>query len=545
MHSHTHLSPTTFLERSGRAFPNRTAIIGPNGIVTYGELLQRSRRLAQVLRRLQLQPGDRVALITENGQETIECSFGIPSIGAILVALNPWLNDDELRSLLSYCEAKVLIMDASLNKKISSGAYGGLSCLQQVIIIGESPNQICSGSINYEDCIAEENGDFELNCTIQSELAPLSINFTSGTTGQPKGVLCDHRGVYLNAIGQVLMLGLNRASKYLWLLPMFHVNGWGHIWASVAVGATQIIPSRNQDESLDLVEILAQHQITHLCGSPRAIRSLAESIDDKKMLWGLTITTGGAAPAPSLLLQLEKVGINVIHQYGLNETCGPYVVCEDAEEWQLLTPEDRSIKRARQGVAAIHAGTGLRVVDSSMQDVPWNGSSLGEVIVAGNTVATSYYKNPEATEKAFRNGWFHTGDMAVLHPDGYLEIRDRLKDLIYVETDYGWENISSTEIEGILLQHDGVEDSAVIGLSSEDLGKNFTLLVAFVQTVRSPSVIEDDLRVFCKSVLAPYKQPQLFFFMDLPKTPTGKIKKNMLVAEALARLKLIELKFLV
>jgi fatty-acyl-CoA synthase len=544
MHSYTHLSPTTFLERSGRVFPGRIAIICPNKTVTYGELLQRSRRLAQALKRLQLQPGDRVALIMKNSRETVECSFGIPAVGAVLVALNPWLNNDELRSLLNYCEAKVLIIDASLKKEISSGAQGGLPCLQQIIMVGELSSQVHSEILHYEACLDEEDGDFELDNTIQSELDPLSINFTSGTTGHPKGVLSNHRGVYLNAIGQALMLGLTQASKYLWLLPMFHVNGWGHIWASVAVGATQIIHPRhhNQDGSLDLdlVQMFSQHQITHLCGSPRAIRLLADSINDKEVLRGLTITTGGAAPAPSLLLQLEKIGINVIHQYGLNETCGPYVVCEDMEEWQLLTPEDRAVKRARQGIAAIHAGTGLRVVDNSMHDVPWDGSSLGEVIVAGNTVAMSYYNNPEATAKAFYDGWFHTGDVAVIHTDGYLEIRDRLKDLIYVETDYGWENISSIEIEGVLLQHEGIKDAAVIGLSSEDLEKDFTLLVAFVEAISPLAVMENDLRKFCQSILAPYKQPQLFFFMDLPKTLTGKIKKNILVAEALARLKSIE-----
>lgn len=542
MHFYTHLSPTTFLERSGRAFPNRIAVVCSDRTVTYGKLLLRSRQLAQALKRLQLQPGDRVAVITENSQETIECSFGIPSVGAIIVALNPWLNDDELRSLLNYCEAKILIIDASLNKEIISGAQGGLPYLQQIVMVGDSPSQVHSEILRYEACLAGEDGDFELNHIIQNELEPLSINFTSGTTGHPKGVLSNHRGVYLHAIGQALMLGLNRSSKYLWLLPMFHVSGWGHIWANVAVGATQIIHPchQNQDGYLDLVRVLSQYQITHLCGSPRAVRSLADSISDQKALWGLTITTGGAAPAPSLLLQLEKIGINVIHQYGLNETCGPYVICEDMEEWQLLTPEDRSVKRARQGVAAIHAGTGLRVVDDSMNDVPWDGSSLGEVIVAGNTVAVLYYNNPEATAKAFYDGWFHTGDMAVIYPDGYLEIRDRLKDLIYVETDYGWENISSIEIEGVLLQHEGIRDAAVIGLSSEDLGKNSTLLVAFVEVISLLPGTEDDLREFCRSVLAPYKQPQLFFFMDLPKTPTGKIKKNILVIEALARLKSIE-----
>ncbi len=543
MHSHAHLSPTTFLERSGRAFPNRTAIIHPDGAVTYSELLQRSRRLAQVLKRLQVKPGDRVALVTENSQQTIECNFSIPAIGAVLVALNPCLNEQELQLLLNYCGAKVLIMDASLRKKVSFGTQGALLHLEQIITFDWVATKNFPEILDYETCLAEENGDFELDRTIKHELDCLAINFTSGTTGHPKGVMCNHRGVYLNALGQALMLGLNRTSKYLWLLPMFHVNGWGHIWANVAVGATQIIlPShQNQDGSSDLIQALSQQQITHLCGSPRLVRSLAESPGDhRKAFRDLTITTGGAAPAPALLLRLDEMGVNIIHQYGLNETYGPYVVCEDREEWQALAPEERALKRARQGVATIHAGTGLRVVDASRHDIPWDGSTLGEVIVAGNTVATSYYENPEATDRAFRNGWFHTGDMAVIHPDGYLEIRDRLKDLIYVETDYGWENISSIEIENVLFQHDGVREAAVIGLSSEELGENRTLLVAFVEAISPQVSIEDDLHEFCRSNLAPYKQPQVFFFVDLPKTSTGKVRKNLLVVEALASLGLVK-----
>ncbi|MEC4819398.1 MAG: AMP-binding protein [Scytonema sp. PMC 1069.18] len=367
-----------------------------------------------------------------------------------------------------------------------------------------------------------------------NELDLFAINFTSGTTGRPKGVMCNHRGAYLNALGQVLMIGLNRASKYIWLLPMFHVNGWGHIWANVAVGATQVVLPSHQirDGSADLIQALSQYQITHLCGAPRLVRSLAEAPGDKGGFRGLTITTGGAAPTLSLIQQLDEMGVNFIHQYGLNETYGPYVVCEEQEEWQVLPSESRILKHTRQGVATIHAGTGLRVVDTSRRDVPWDGLTLGEVIVAGNTVATGYYNNPEATEKAFRDGWFHTGDMAIVHPDGYLEIRDRLKDLIYVETDYGWENISSIEIENVLCRHEQVRDAAVISISPEELGKNRTLLVAFVEVKNSQNLTGEDLRYFCGSQLTLYKQPQMFFFTDLPKTATGKVRKDLLVREA-------------
>lgn len=539
MHSYVPLSPTTFLERSGQAFPNRSAIAYSNGIVTYAELLHRSRCLAQVLKRLEVGYGDRVALLTENNRQIIEAHFSIPAIGAAIVMLNPWLAAQDLLSLLDYCEAKVLIVDASLSEKILLNPLFALSRLQQVIVIDRTANPIYSGVLDYETCLAAENGDFRLDQTVVSELDPLAINFTSGTTGRPKGVICNHRGAYLNALGQALMIGLNRASKYLWLLPMFHVNGWGHIWANVAVGATQVIlPSQQIRDGADIIQALPQYKITHLCGAPRLVRSLASAPGDKKAFRGLTITTGGAAPAPTLIQQLDEMGVNFIHQYGLNETFGPYAVCEEQEEWQALPPESRAKKRARQGVATIHAGTGLRVVDAERRDVPWDGRTLGEVIVAGNTVATGYYNNPEATEKAFRDGWFHTGDVAIIHPDGYLEIRDRLKDLIYVETDYGWENISSIEIENVLCRHEQVKEAAVIGISPEELGKNRTLLVAFVEARNSQALTKEDLRHFCGSQLANYKQPQVFFFTDLPKTATGKVRKDLLIKEAQKRCKL-------
>ena len=535
MHSCVPLSPTTFLERSGRAFPNRSAVVYPKGTVTYAQLLHRSRCLAQALQRLQVGYGDRVAILTQNSLPTIEAHFGIPAIGAAIVNLNPWLAEQDLLFLLDYCEAKVLIADASLSEKIFLNSQVNLAHLQHVIIIDNSSQSTHPGFLDYETCLANEDGDFYLDRTVVSELDLFAINFTSGTTGRPKGVMCNHRGAYLNSLGQALMIGLNRDSRYLWLLPMFHVNGWGHIWANVAVGASQFVLSNHQiqDNPSEQIEAISQYQITHLCGAPRLVRLLAEAVEDKECFRGLTITTGGTAPSPTLIQQLDEMGVNFIHQYGLNETYGPYVVCEEQDQWQTLPTKSLALKRSRQGVATIHAGTGLRVIDASKQDIPWDGRTLGEVIVAGNTVATGYYKNLEATERAFQDGWFHTGDMAIIHPDGYLEIKDRLKDLIYVETDYGWENISSIEIENVLCRHEQVQEAAVIGLSPEQLGKNRTLLVAFIETGNFPAPTEKDLRHFCESQLASYKQPQVFFFTDLPKTATGKIRKDLLVRKAL------------
>jgi fatty-acyl-CoA synthase len=533
MHSYQALNPTTFLERSGRAFSHKKAVIHSGGVITYGELLHRSRRLAQALNRLQVNYGDRVAVLAENSPQVIEAHFGIPAVGAILVMLNPWLTNTDLMYALSYCEAKILVVDAHFADKICPEVRTALTHLQHVIIFNNAIAQAYPGAIDYEACLAAEDGNWILDQTVREELDPLAINFTSGTTGHPKGVICNHRGAYLNAIGQVLMIGLNKASKYLWMLPMFHVNGWGHIWSNTAVGAVQVILSHNdRGNEAELISMFVKHGITHLCGAPRFVKLLIEAPVDKQAFKGLTITTGGAAPSPTLIQRLQERGVHFVHQYGLNETYGPYVVCEEQDEWRDLPPDLRATHLARQGVATIHAGTGLHVVDKEMNDVPNDGQTLGEVVMAGNTVTPGYYKNSKATGKAFRNGWFHSGDMAVVHSDGYLEIRDRIKDLIYVETDYGWENISSLEIESVLCRHEQVREAAVIGISVGNKAKNSPVLMAFVEILDKNLITEDNLLKFCSYELAPHKQPHVINFVDLPKTATGKVRKDLLVTDA-------------
>lgn len=538
MHSYVPLTPVTFLERSGRAFPQRDALIHAGRIVSFGELLHRARCLAQALKRLQVAYGNKVALLTENNLPTVEAHFAIPGVGATIVMLNPWLSADDIIDLLNYCEAKVLIADAALFQKISSSWPIGLNHMPQLVLIGRPAEDCADKVLDYEICLGKEDGSFPLDRVVKSELDPIAINFTSGTTGRPKGVTYSHRAAYLHALGQVLMAGLAKNSKYLWVLPMFHVNGWGHMWANVAVGCTQIIPATNtiQGREAEFIDMVRQHGITHLSGAPRLVRLLAETLGPEDAFRDLTIVTGGAAPSPALVQSLEEMGVNLIHQYGLNETCGPYVICEEQDEWRALPVEARATMRARQGIATLHAGTGLRVVDSDGHDVPSDGRTLGEVVMAGNTVATGYYRNPEATEKAFRDGWFHSGDMAVVHADGYLEIRDRMKDLIYVETEYGWENISSIEIEHILCRNGAIQDAAVIGVLVEARAKESPLLVAFVELKDGKQISEEEIRSYCGDELSAYKRPQVVYFTKLPKTSTGKVRKDLLSKKALSRL---------
>lgn len=543
MHLQVPLTPATFLERSGKAFPKRAALIHTGGVVTFGELLHRTRCLAQVLLRLQVMYGDRVAVLTENNIQTVEAHFAIPGVGAMIVMLNPWLSAVDTIDLLNCSGAKVLIADALLVQKLSCSWQAGLEHASRVILINAPAQSYGAGILDYEMCLKEESGNISLDRSVRSELDPIAINFTSGTTGRPKGVMYSHRAAYLHALGQVLMISLNRQSKYMWTLPMFHVNGWGHMWASIAVGCTQIIPDANftQGRSDEFIEMVRQHGITHLAGAPRLVRLLADMPDQKDALRNLTIVTGGAAPSPTLIQQLETIGVNLIHQYGLNETCGPFVVCEEQDDWRALPLEARAKMRARQGTATIHAGTGLRVLDASGVDVLPDGRTLGEVVMAGNTVALGYYNNPEATEKAFRGGWFYSGDMAVVHPDGYLEIRDRVKDLIYVETEYGWENISSVEIENTLCRNGAIQDAAVIAVSvdAHAHAKESPLLVAFVELKNSETIGVEELQSYCRDELSAYKRPQVIYFTKLPKTSTGKVRKDILSKDALSRLGLV------
>lgn len=537
LHSFAALSPVTFLERSGRAFPNRQAIVHPDGVITFSELVGRARRLTQALTRFGVKRGDKIAVLSENSPQVIEIHFGVPAVGGVLVMLNPWLPSADITYMLAFCEAKVLIVEASFLDKLSDADKQQLTDLKQILVLGEVATA-STNTLSYEQCLIDADDRIPLDVNIEDELDPLTINFTSGTTGRPKGVMCSHRAAYLNALGQSFMLSLGRGGRYLWSLPMFHVNGWGHIWTNVAVGSTQVVlPGRTiRGKEASLIKLIPEYGITHLCGAPRLVRALTESPDDKSAFAGITITTGGAAPSPDLISTLEAMQVHFIHQYGLNETLGPYVVCEEQEDWLPLSVLERAQKRARQGIATLHAGTGLRVVDDAMQDVAQDGNTLGEVVMSGNTVALGYYKNPEATEKAFKDGWFHSGDMAVVHPDGYLEIRDRIKDLIYVETDYGWENISSSEIENALCRYQGVRDAAVISVAAEATSAALPVLVAFVEPYRDQHLTAESLFEQCARELAIYKRPQRIFLSELPKTATGKVRKDLLVTDAINRL---------
>lgn len=536
-HNFTNLSPTTLLERSAVAFANNTAIVFDECEFTYAELLQRCRRSAEMFRDLGVSYESKVAFIAENSLASIESHFSVPAAGGVLVSINPWLPSEDIVRQVSHSDSEIVLISSKWFSLHGELIQNNTQC--QIILIDGECGSVSDELLNYEYEISRRDlSSVPLDFYIQNEMAPIAINYTSGTTGQPKGVTYSHRGAYLHAIGQVLMIDMNKRSTYFWSLPMFHVNGWGHMWSSVAVGAKQVIVSGDQVGSFDkeAIRSMCAHNVTHMAGAPRLVRSFLEAYGDDRSLRGLTILTGGAAPTPSLIKKMESLALNLIHQYGLNETCGPYVVCETQDEWGGDNIDQHINKYLRQGVASIHAGTGVRVVDENRLDVPADGKTQGEVIMQGNSVATEYYKNPEATSLSFRDGWFYSGDIAVMHDDGYLEIQDRKKDLIYVETDYGWENISSIEIENIISQCSKVDDVAIVGINLPDEDKEGQTVVCFVETEGEQTSVKALIEVHCKKYLPSYKQPSFIFFQSLPKTSTGKIKKNVLVESGITLL---------
>jgi len=533
-HCFQELSPLTFLERSAKVYSSEIAVVHPGGEVSYQELLHRCRCLSSGLKSIGVGHGDRVALIMRNDLAAIEAHYAAPSVGGIIVSLNPNIDSQPILNQLMFCEAKALIISEEFVSSFGSLFSTLMEKGVQIIVVGLAQKDLDGGLIDYETLLASQIGDKPLDELNINEMSSIAINFTSGTTGEPKGVEYSHRAAYMHAIGQVLMMNLTRGSCYFWTLPMFHVNGWGHMWACVAAGTCQVLLEESELNNIEhTFNRMVSSKATHIAGAPRLVKLIADHAAGKNELKGLTILTGGAAPTPSLVEQMLDLEFNLIHQYGLNETCGPLLFCEGTKDWDKLPKDQLVKKKLRQGVPAIHAGNGVRLVNEDMQDVPKDGVSIGEIIVRGNTVAKGYHKNQQATDIAFVDGWFHTGDMAVMYDDGYIEIKDRLKDLIYVETDYGWENISSIEIENTISSHDSVNDVAVVGVKLGDGGES---LVAFLELSDALETIATELDEFCRANLPDFKIPKYYFKKTLPKTATGKVRKNLLVDDAKTRI---------
>lgn len=513
------LTPLGFLERAASVFPARTAIVHGDLRRSYKDFYARARRLASALERHGVGPGDTVAVMLPNAPAMLEVHYGVPMCGAVLNALNTRLDAAILAFTLDHGEAKVLITDREFSPVIK--ATLALARVKPLVIDYDDPEYSGAGdrlgTLDYEDVLASGDPDYEW-VRPSDEWNAISLNYTSGTTGDPKGVVYHHRGAHLLAVGNVVTCTLGKHPVYLWTLPMFHCNGWCFPWSISVVAGVHVC--LRQVRAKPIFDAIADHGVTHMCGAPIVMSALlSASQDDKRPLpHTVDFITAAAPPPEAVLAAMQEAGFNVTHVYGLTEVYGPSVVNDWHSEWNDLPPEERAMKKARQGVrySALDA---LDVMHpETMVPVPADGTTLGEVMFRGNVVMKGYLKNPSATQAAFAGGWFHSGDLGVKHPDGYVQLKDRSKDIIIS----GGENISSIEVEDALYKHPAVSAAAVVARPDEKWGET---PVAFVELRPGADVTPQDLIAHCRAHLAHYKCPRHIVFEPIPKTSTGKIQK--------------------
>ncbi|WP_085918859.1 acyl-CoA synthetase [Halomonas sp. CSM-2] len=525
--NHVPLSPLTFIERSASIYPDYPAVVHGSTRRTWGETWSRCRRLASALKQRGIQPGQTVAAMLPNVPAMFEVHFGVPLAGCVLNTLNIRLDAEAISYMLGHGEAKAILVDPEFADVIQQ-AVAKLEHKPLIIdvadveFLGDTQG---IGEIEYEALLQEGDAEFAYQLPTD-EWDAISLNYTSGTTGKPKGVVYHHRGAYLNAVSNIMEWAMPHHPIYLWTLPMFHCNGWCFPW-TIAANAGVNICLRKVDPK-KIMQLITAEKVTHFSGAPIILNGLVNLPADDKCEFDhpVKVTTAGAAPPASVIAGVEKLGIDVTHVYGLTEVYGPVTVCAWRESWDELSLEARAKIKARQGVR-YHMLEALCVADPlTMEPVPKDGQTIGEILMRGNNVMKGYLKNAEATEQALEGGWYHTGDLAVWHPDGYIEIKDRSKDIIIS----GGENISTIEVEDAIYGHPAVEEAAVVAKPDEKWGET---PCAFVKLkVGYGEVSEADIIAHCREHLAGYKVPRMVIFSDLPKTSTGKIQKFVLREEA-------------
>ena len=513
----TPLTPLEFARRARKFYPDRIAVVDGEFRWTYEQFFERCDRWSAVLQERGIEPGDRIVYLSPNTHSQLESFYAVPQVGCVLVPLNYRLTADDFLYLITHSGARMVCAHQDYLATID-GIRSRLSEVKDfVALTGEG-----RGWLNYEALLESSRATPVRPEVREGDL--LTINYTSGTTSRPKGVMITHRNAWMNAIGTLLHQPMTCADRYLWTLPMFHANGWTFVWIVTAVGAKHVCLPKVDPRPV--FELMAREQITTLCAAPTVLISLANAPENLRRLApkGIRVLTAGAPPAASTIQRLEEeLGWTITHVYGLTETSPLITVCETRPSHQALSASERATIKARQGIELITSGE-LRVIDADGSDVPRDGVTQGEIVARGNVVMAGYYNDPDATEEAIRGGWFHSGDAAVVHPDGYVEIRDRLKDVIIS----GGENISSVEVEGVLLRHPAVQEAAIVGLPHERWGE---APHAFVVLKEGARVDEHELREFSRAHLAHFKAPHsVTFIKELPKTATGKIQKYVLRA---------------
>jgi fatty-acyl-CoA synthase len=531
--NHAPLTPLSFLERTADVHPDRAACVHGRLSYTYRSLRERCRRLASALERRGIRPGDTVAAMLPNTPPMLEAHYGVPMCGAVLNALNTRLDAAALAFILGHGEAKVLITDTEFAPVMREAV--ALSGRPDLLVIDaddpEGPGGQRLGTVEYEEFLAEGDPAFAPMYPAD-EWQAIALNYTSGTTGNPKGVVYHHRGAHLNAVGNALVWSMPQHPVYLWTLPMFHCNGWCFPWTVALQAGTQVCLRKVAAETI--FAALAERGVTHLCGAPIVMGMLVNATAEARRPFAqkVRMMTAAAPPPAAVLEQMERLGIEVTHVYGLTEVYGPATVCAWQEAWSGLDSTARSAKLARQGVR-YPVLEGLEVMDlGTMAPVPRDGETMGEIMMRGHDVMMGYLKNPTATAEAFKGGWFRTGDLGVMHEDGYLEIRDRSKDIIIS----GGENVSSIEVEGALYRHPDVLEAAVVARPDEIWGET---PCAFVLLKDGSPATESELIEHCRRELARFKAPRTVVFGPLPKTSTGKIQKFVLRERARALLSAI------
>ena len=517
------LSPVTFLKRTADIFPNYTSIISENNKFTWKSTFTRCKLFASSLKKRKIKKGDTVSIIAPNSSAMYEAHFAIPMIGAVINTINIRLDAKTVSFILTHSDSKIIFSDTEFLPIVKEALKISRQKIP-IIFIEDDLNfsKNIKGDQSYEDFLNEGNlEDYKFDLIIEDEWFPISLSYTSGTTGNPKGVVTHHRGAYLNSISNHLIWNMKKNPVYLWTLPMFHCNGWCFPWTIAALSGTNIC--LRKIDSKEIFRLIKKYNVSNLCGTAVIINMLIS--EGTKLDHRVEFMTGAAPPPVSVLKKIEEQGFNITHTYGLTEVYGPAVVCEWQKEWDNENADTVAELKSRQGVKC-HGISDLQVINKkTKKPVVKNGKELGEVYMRGNTVMMGYYKDKKATQDSFKEGWFHTGDIGVVFENDYIQLKDRLKDIIIS----GGENISTIEIENVLFQHPDILDAAVVGKNDKKWGE---VPCAFITVKKNSSITEQEVIDFCRSNMAKFKIPKKIIFGDIKKTSTGKIQKFLLRKKA-------------